>query len=201
MLSVFTAGLSIREQRWCGMSAKLGTVLSGAFTIVATSMYLIFEEKHLQSGNCTEIKLQDPGINIIRQLIICWSFKIVAFVSSITFVISFLLLYSVYAQMLRGMVIYIIWIIFYEAVNIIIQVLTNTYSSIEMVRMMRWFGLVSRVVMHCYWMFFVITYTYMMYKSKSQGNILTYNRRTSAGSGKFLRRKSKIINFSRHYNQ
>ncbi|XP_049727854.1 transmembrane protein 217 [Elephas maximus indicus] len=191
----------MKEKRWCGMSAKMGTVLSGAFTIIATSMYLIFEEKHIQSGNCTEIKSQDQGIETIREYIMCWSFKIVVFISSITLVISFLLLYSVYAQRLRGMVIYIIWIIFYEAMNIVIQVLTNTNSSIEMVRMMRWFGLVSRVVMHCYWMFFVITYTYILYKSKSQGNILSYNRRISMGSEEFLRRKSKIINFSHHSTQ
>uniref|UniRef100_A0A2K5QX35 Uncharacterized protein n=1 Tax=Cebus imitator TaxID=2715852 RepID=A0A2K5QX35_CEBIM len=101
----------MKQQRWCGMTAKMGSVLSGVFTILAVDMYLIFEQKYLGNGNCTEITPKDKGSSdIINNFITCWSWKIVLF-----------LLYSVYAQIFRGLVIYIVWIFFYEAVNIVIR--------------------------------------------------------------------------------
>ncbi|XP_007937650.1 transmembrane protein 217-like [Orycteropus afer afer] len=190
----------MREQYWCGMTAKMGTVLSGVFTIIATDMYLIFEGKHLQSDTCAETqqRMQDME-QIISQYVVCWGFRIVIIMSTITIVISFFLLYSVYAQMFRGIMIYIIWILFYEAVNIIIQVFTNSNSRVQVVRVMRWFGLVSRVFMHCFWMFFVISYMHILYRNKSQDNIHTYKRHFSVNNRKFLWNKSKIIDFSHHY--
>lgn len=192
----------MKQKRWCGMTAKTGTVLSGVFTIIATYMYLTFEQKHMRSSDCTKINRRAKSVNIlISQFIVCWSWSIVLFLSCITFIISCLLLYSVYAQKHRGLVIYVIWILFYEAINIIVQILTNSSTSIGEVKVMRWFGLVSRISMHCFWMFFVMTYTQIIYKSKSQGNIISYNIRTSIGNRDFPRRKSKIISLSRHYNE
>uniref|UniRef100_A0A452DQG1 Transmembrane protein 217 n=1 Tax=Capra hircus TaxID=9925 RepID=A0A452DQG1_CAPHI len=190
----------MKQQHWCGMTAKMGSLLSGVFTITSVDLYLIFEQKYLRRNNCTEQMSQIKSTSILIKLfIICWSLTIVVFLSFITILISCLLLYSVYTHMHRGLVIYVVWILFYETVNIVVQCLTNDGSSMAEVRIMRWFGLVSRICMHCFWMFFVITYAYMIYKNKSQGNIISYNRRVSTSSGDFLPRKSKIINFSRRY--
>ncbi|XP_055120291.1 transmembrane protein 217 isoform X4 [Symphalangus syndactylus] len=173
-------GLSMKQQQWCGMTAKMGTVLSGVFTIMAVDMYLIFEQKHLGNGSCTEITLKYKAVSdIINNFIICWSFKIVLFLSFITIIISCFLLYSVYAQIFRGLVIYVVWIFFYETANVVIQILTNNDFGIKEVRIMRWFGLVSRTVMHCFCMFFVINYAHITYKNQSQGNIISYKRRIS----------------------
>ncbi|XP_074190035.1 transmembrane protein 217 [Rhinolophus sinicus] len=200
----------MRQKHWCGMTAKPGTVLAGVFTIVATDTYVIFEQKPLRSSNSTEVNQWNRSvILLIRKFLICWSLNIVLFLSCITLgcspcitsIISCLLIYSVHAQMCRGLVIYVIWIFFYETVNIVLQILTNNDTSIGEVRVMRWFGLVSRVFMHCFWMFSVTTYAHIIYKSKAQGNIIFYNRRISAGSREFPRRKSKIINFTCHYNE
>lgn len=121
----------MRQKHWCGMTAKTGTVLAGVFTIVATDMYLIFEHKPLRSSNCTEVdQWNESVITLISQFIICWSLNIVLFLSCITTIISCLLIYSVYAQMCRGLVIYITWIFFYETVNIVLQILTNNDTSI-----------------------------------------------------------------------
>lgn len=101
----------MKQKRWCGMTAKIGTVLSGVFTIVATNMYLIFEQKYLRSSNCADFNPQSKSTNIlINHFFICWSFSIVLFLSCITIIISCLLIYSVYAKICRSMVIYIIWI-------------------------------------------------------------------------------------------
>ncbi|XP_074190032.1 transmembrane protein 217-like [Rhinolophus sinicus] len=192
----------MRQKHWCGMTAKTGTVLAGVFTIVATDMYLIFEQNPLRSSNCTEVDQWNKSvILLIRQFLICWSLNIVLFLSCITTIISCLLISSVHAQMCRGLVIYTIWIFFLETVNIVLQILTDSDTSIGEVRVMRWFGLVSRIFMHCFWMFFVITYAHIIYRSKAQGNIIFYNRRISAGNREFPWQKSKIINFTHHYNE
>ncbi|XP_006734070.1 transmembrane protein 217-like [Leptonychotes weddellii] len=191
----------MREQHWFGMTARMGTVLSGVFTIMATNMYLIFEQKYIKSSDCTENYVQTKSAGVlVKQLIICWTSNVVFFLSFITIIISCFLLYSVYAQIYQGLVIYIIWIIFHEIVNIVVQILTNNDSVIEEVRVVRWFGLLSRIFMHCFWMFYIISYAHMIYKSQSQGNIISYNRRISTGNGEFPRRKSKIINSTRHYS-
>uniref|UniRef100_A0A8C6B9J4 Transmembrane protein 217 n=1 Tax=Monodon monoceros TaxID=40151 RepID=A0A8C6B9J4_MONMO len=173
----------MRRQHWCGMTAKMGSMLSGVFTIMAIDLYLIFEQKYLRRSNCTELIPQTESTStLIKQFMICWSLAIVFFLSFITVVICSLLLYSVYARMYKGLVIYTIWISFYEAVNVVVQTLTNDDSNIREVRIMRWFGLVARILVHCFWMYFVITYAYMIYKNQSQGNIISYNRRMSIGS-------------------
>ncbi|KAF3831477.1 hypothetical protein GH733_000289 [Mirounga leonina] len=183
------------------MTARMGTALSGVFTIMATNMYLIFEQKYIKSSDCTENYVQTKSAGVlVKQLIICWTSSVVFFLSFITIIISCFLLYSVYAQIYQGLVIYIIWIIFHEIVNIVVQILTNNDSVIEEVRVVRWFGLLSRIFMHCFWMFYIISYAHMIYKSQSQGNIISYNRRISTGNGEFPRRKSKIINSTRHYS-
>ncbi|KAL2791763.1 transmembrane protein 217 isoform 5, partial [Daubentonia madagascariensis] len=116
----------MKQQHWCGMTAKMGTVLSGVFTIMVTNMYLIFEQQYLGHGNCTEIKLRDRSTShIINDYITCWSWNIVLFLSLITIIISCFLLYSVYTQVFKGLVTYIIWILFYETANIVIQIITN----------------------------------------------------------------------------
>ncbi|XP_005627342.1 transmembrane protein 217 [Canis lupus baileyi] len=192
----------MRQQRWFGMNARMGTVLSGVFTIVATDMYLIFEQKYIRRNDCIDNDLQTQSASdMVEQFIICWTFSIVFFLSFVTIIISCFLLYSVYAQIYRGLVTYIIWIIFYETVNIVVQILTNNDSVTEEVRAVRWFGLLSRIFMHCFWLFYVISYAHIIYKSQSQGTIISYNRRISTGNGEFLRLKSKIVNFTHRYSE
>ncbi|XP_006907486.2 transmembrane protein 217 isoform X1 [Pteropus alecto] len=192
-------GFSMKQKRWCGMTAKIGAVLSGVFTIVATNLYLIFEGKYIRSSNCTDFNPRNKSIHIlINHFVICWSFNIVLFLSCVTIIVSCLFIYSVYAQKCRGVVTYIIWIFFYETVNIVVQILSNNDNNVGEVRVMRWFGLVSRIFMHCFWIFFVIIYAHIIYENKNKGNIISYNRRISTGYEDFSRRKSRIINFTRH---
>ncbi|XP_032744851.1 transmembrane protein 217-like [Rattus rattus] len=188
----------MKNQSWCGLTAKMGTVLSGVFSVMATHMHLIFERKHLGNGNCTD-NVHSQGINILSHFFICWSFKIVLSLSLITMLVSCFLLYSVYAQIYEGLMSYTVWIIIYEAVNLAVQTLTDEFS-VALVRAMRWFGWVSRASLHCFWLYFVVTHAQIIYQSKKQGNIITYHRRISLGIGETPRRKSKIINFIPHYS-
>ncbi|XP_053459568.1 transmembrane protein 217 [Nycticebus coucang] len=192
----------MKQRRWCGMTAKMGTVLSGVFTIMATVLSLIFEQKYLGHGNCTETELEARHTSdIINDYLTCWSWSIVLLVSVITVFISCFLLYSVYAHIYKGLLIYGIWIFFYETTNIVIQVFTNVDIPIEEVKVMRWFGLVARILMHGFWMFFIITYAHIAHKNKTQGNIVFYNRRISMVSADSSRRKSKIMSLVHHYKQ
>ncbi|XP_012602315.1 transmembrane protein 217 [Microcebus murinus] len=184
----------MKQKFWCGMTAKTGTVLSGAFTIMVTKMYLIFERKYLGRGNCTDMSLWNMSTNvIIKAYINCWSWNIVLFLSLITIMISYLLLYSVYAQFYKGLMVYIIWIFLYEIANIVVEISTNSDSKIiPDVRVMRWFGLVTRILMHCFWMFFVVTYTHICYKNQRPSNIISYSRRMSMTGRDSLRQKPKL---------
>ncbi|XP_074120822.1 transmembrane protein 217, partial [Sminthopsis crassicaudata] len=176
----FVGDFGIKMRHWFAMNAQLGTFLSGVFTIFATNMYVVFEEKHMVKLNCTEQNGED-NINVINDFIICWSYKITLCLSLITVLISCFLLYSVHAQIYKGMVIYVIWIIFYEAVNSLLQILTNKPNdkSPSEVKFLRWFGLISRIFMHAFWLFFVITYAHRVYKKQVQTNIASYTSRLS----------------------
>lgn len=188
----------MKQRSLYGLTAKMGTVLSGVFSIMATHMHLIFERKHLGTGNCTE-NFQAHGLNVVGHFFICWSFQIVLFTSVVTMVASCFLLYSVYAQIYEGLMSYTVWILVYESTNLAVQTLTDEFS-VALVRGMRWFGWVSRASLHCFWLYFVVTQAQIIYQSKKQGNILTYHRRISLGSGDHPRRKSKIIHFAQHYS-
>ncbi|XP_012377274.1 transmembrane protein 217 isoform X1 [Dasypus novemcinctus] len=192
----------MKEQHWCGMTAKTGSVLSGVFSIIATDLYLIFEEKHIKSGRCAGARPQHAAVNSMAAVFLrCWLWTAVLLTSFVTFAVSLFFLYSVYAQKFQGLVIYAIWIPLFEAINTVVQIATRNDTSLVEAKALRWFGLLSRVLAHCFWMFFVVAYAHKIYKSKSQGNILSYNRRISMGSGEFPRRKSNLISFTRRYNE
>ncbi|XP_020031498.1 transmembrane protein 217 [Castor canadensis] len=190
----------MKQPRWCGMTAKTGTVLSGVFSIMATHLSLIFERKHLQDNNCTEHNLQDRSIKeLLHQLILCRSYAIVLFLAVTTMLTSAFLLYSVYAQHYRGLMTYVLWIICETIADLVIKVLTNELSMGEM-RYVRWSCWGCRACMQGFWMFFVVTYAQVTYKGQTQGYILAYNRRISMGNREAPRCKSKILSFVRHYS-
>ncbi|XP_074046236.1 transmembrane protein 217-like [Macrotis lagotis] len=163
------------NQHWLGINIPLSTFLSGVFTIVVTNMFFVFENKYLGDPNCTR-QNQDKTF-LIQYHIICWSFKITLFLSIITILISCLLLYSIFAKIYQGMVLYVIWIIFYEAVNTLLQTLTNNpeNKSPKEVKFLRWFGLISRISIHGFCICFVTKYAHIMYKKQMQSVITSYN--------------------------
>ncbi|KAM8779966.1 transmembrane protein 217-like [Rhynchonycteris naso] len=194
--------LRLKQKRWCGMSARVGTVLSGVFTVMATNLYFIFEQKYLKRGNCTEEIHEDESvITLISQKIKCWSWNIAFFLLCVTMLVCCLLLYSVYAQKFRGLVIYVFWIVFYEAGNVVVQIVTNSDIGVAGIIIMRWFGLVSRGFMQCFLLFYVVTYARIIYKSQNRGVFIPYSRHVSTGNEESTRRISKLISVAHHYNE
>ncbi|EHB05928.1 Transmembrane protein 217 [Heterocephalus glaber] len=180
--------LSAREQRWCGITARRGTVLAGAFSIMATHLHLIFEWRHLAWGDCPDTsQASESSGDVVRRFVTCWSLAIVLLLSVVTMAASGLLLYSVYAQVHRGLLLYVSWIVFYEAANLAVQIL-STGTSTGAVRVLRWFGLVARACMHYFWLWFVITYARLSYKNQPRGDILAYSRPGSAATRKLQRK-------------
>ncbi|XP_007517894.1 transmembrane protein 217 [Erinaceus europaeus] len=189
----------MKQKRWCGMTAKIGSVLAGFFSLMATKMYLIFEVKYLGKGNATDTPPNGTN-SLINQFIALWSLEIVLFQSCVTIVISCFLIYSVYAQIYMGVMLYITWIPLFEVTNIVVQVHTTANCRLNEVRAMRWFGLISRIFFHCFWMFFTIQEAHIIYKLRSKGNIISYRRRISATNEEYSRRLSKINNYHRRCN-
>ncbi|XP_013012015.1 transmembrane protein 217 [Cavia porcellus] len=171
--------LGVKDTRWYGLTVRRGTVLAGAFSILATHLYLIFEQKHLAQINCTQARLAG-GVakDAVSLFIICWSLVLMVLLSLVTLAVSGFLLYAVYAQVYLGALLYVLWIPLYEGASLAVQVLTSRFSS-RVVRVMRWFGLLSRLLLHCFWLTFVTAYARLSYSSQPEGNILAYSRRGS----------------------
>ncbi|XP_055993311.1 transmembrane protein 217 [Sorex fumeus] len=189
--------ISVKPKYWCGMTAKMGSIMSGAFSIMSSNMYLIFEQSSLSRINCSEYKASYSGISLLG----CSSLEIVFSLSFLTVIVSGFLIYSVYAQLLKGLFFYIIWIVFYECINIVIQIYTNSSTTVIQIRVLRWFGLVSRVSMHCFWIFFVINEAHMIYKLKCKVHITPFNRHISLGNEDVARRLSNSSSLSQEYLQ
>ncbi|XP_008838419.1 transmembrane protein 217 [Nannospalax galili] len=187
----------MRQKRWCGLTTRMGTVLSGVFSIMATHMHLIFERKHLGDVNCTDYN-HSHSVNVASNFIICWNFEIVIVLSVITLVVSSFFLYCVFAQIYRGLIGYVVWIVSYESANLGVQILTHEFKM-AWVRAMRWFGWVFRTSLHCFWIFFVIAHAQVIYNSQKRGNILSYHPHISMATRDTPRRKAKILSFIHHY--
>ncbi|XP_038605640.1 transmembrane protein 217 [Tachyglossus aculeatus] len=133
----------MNQRHWCGLTAKLGTFLAGIFTILVIDMYLIFERRHMEgSTNCSSHVHEES--HTINHWMICRSFSLSVFLAIITVFICCFLLYSVFAQFYIGMVTYVIWIVFYEASNLLLQILTNRPGGNTLIEEMarpHWCGL------------------------------------------------------------
>lgn len=166
----------MNQYHCCGMPAKAGAVLSGVFSIISSNMYLIFEHHYLKRNNCSEPKTNHSSRSFLDEYIGCISLQIAFVLSFLTIIASFLLLYSVYAQLWKGLMAYIIWIIFYECANTVIQIVTKNNTTIKLVIALRWFGWFTRILMHCFGIFFVIMEAYMIHRLKSKVQMISFKR-------------------------
>ncbi|XP_004619407.1 transmembrane protein 217 [Sorex araneus] len=189
----------MKQKYWCGMTARMGTILSGAFSIISSNMYLIFEQNHLSRINCSKYKANYSSISFHNWHFSCNCLEIVFFLSFFTIIVSGFLIYSVYTRLLKGLLFYIIWIIFYECINILVQIYTNSSTTAIPIRALRWFGLIIRLSLHCFWIFFVINEAHMIYKLKCKVHVTLFNRHVSLGNEDITRRLSNSSSLSQQF--
>ncbi|XP_060089269.1 transmembrane protein 217 [Heteronotia binoei] len=157
---------------FCGMLPKTGSIVAGIYTILMTNMYIIFETAHLDRAK--------KRLRITKDMIIYYYYTALL-LASLTYPVSFLLIYSVWNRNTKGMIVYIVWIILYDLANFTILILTflaARYSPFS-VHPLEWFGLACRLPVDCFWLSYVVIYTLMILESRSKGRVSLKIRRLS----------------------
>ncbi|XP_070604969.1 transmembrane protein 217 [Erythrolamprus reginae] len=161
----------------CGITPRAGSVVAGVYMILMTNMYLIFEFQHLRFALIEVEKIKVKNL----AWIIPYCYYTAIFLAFITYFICFYYLYCVHQRKTAGFYVYFVWVIFYDAANIFIVVLTSRlwYKSTFSVSPLEWFGLASRIPVDCFWLCFVLTYGLLLIERKRAGRLSLRQRKTS----------------------
>uniref|UniRef100_A0A8C5S162 Transmembrane protein 217 n=1 Tax=Laticauda laticaudata TaxID=8630 RepID=A0A8C5S162_LATLA len=156
---------------------KAGSVVAGVYMILMTNMYLIFEFQHLSLALIKLAKIKKKGLTWIIPY--CYYTAIV--LAFITYPVCFYYLYCIYKRKTIGLYVYFAWIIFYDAANVAIVILTSRVGHLHAfsISPLEWFGLASRIPVDCFWLCFVITYIMLLVEGKRVGRVSMRQRRTS----------------------
>ncbi|MEE6483267.1 hypothetical protein FKM82_013481 [Ascaphus truei] len=172
----------------CGMSPKNGSMVSGVYMILVCIMQSIFGRGHLRDAlNRLTSAEQTEEVNYVSGVIPYYYYTYFVLVG-ITFCMCLLLLYSAYKQLFKGLLVYLAWIFFYEFLSIILLALTDMnmkYAGLS-VRVMEKFGLSIRIVLHFFWLAYIVTYVLELINAKVRP---TKRRRRTIK----VRRKSKQL--------
>ncbi|XP_054836390.1 transmembrane protein 217 [Eublepharis macularius] len=157
---------------YCGMLPKTGSIVAGIYMILMTNMYIIFETAHLDRAK--ECLQSDDDL-------IIYYYYAALLLAGLSYPICFLLIYSVWNRNTKGMIAYIVWIIFYDLANftILILIFTTAYNTPLSVHPLEWFGLVCRLLVDCFWLSYIVIYTLMILESRSKGRMSLKIRRLS----------------------
>uniref|UniRef100_A0A8C6XIT2 Transmembrane protein 217 n=1 Tax=Naja naja TaxID=35670 RepID=A0A8C6XIT2_NAJNA len=156
---------------------QAGSVVAGVYMILMTNMYLIFEFQHLNLALAKLARIKMKGLTWIIPY--CYYTAIV--LAFITYPVCFYYLYCIYKRKTIGLYVYFAWIIFYDAANVAIVILTSHIGQLHAfsISPLEWFGLASRIPMDCFWLCFIITYIMLLVEGKRVGRISVRQRRTS----------------------
>ncbi|XP_026533633.1 transmembrane protein 217-like [Notechis scutatus] len=161
----------------CGITPRAGSIVAGVYMILMTNMYLIFEFQHLSLALIKLAKIKMKGLTWIIPY--CYYTAIV--LAFITYPVCFYYLYCIYKRKTIGLYVYFAWIIFYDAANVAIIILTSRAGHLHAfsISPLEWFGLASRIPADCFWLCFVITYIMLLVEGKRVGRVSMRQRRTS----------------------
>lgn len=141
--------------------------------IVLTGMYLIFETGHM-NRSLTLSKQFSPETSLQRLLPHCYFTSIA--LALLNYPVCSYYIYSVYKQKAMGLLLYVVWIIFYDISNLVIIVVTakgaqEAHFSIDF---LEWFGF-ARIPTDCFWLSFTVTYLLLI----TEGRVSLRLRRVS----------------------
>ncbi|XP_051852787.1 putative transmembrane protein 217B [Antechinus flavipes] len=161
------AELGLLWQQKCKISPKWGSCIGGIFTIFMTIQSLILDLNQTTSFG------KDPNkFNIYEELsgLVLWTFNrknnIIILLSITTLLASCILLYSVYMKFYLGLLIYSFWIIIYEIIYCILILLISEaiIPAFQPVKYYLWISQISRMIIHAFWLPFVMIYAYSLFK-------------------------------------
>ncbi|XP_048380284.1 transmembrane protein 217-like [Stegostoma tigrinum] len=152
----------LKSGNLCGLNAKEGSIVAGLFMLMVSIMQLIFEAGHFRYLRPQVIP---SSVNQISRLQI-YSIISIIFVC-LTLIAIILFFVSIWKEVFWGVAGYIIWIFLYEILQISLLSLSlpdqNWFPS--SVRVLEWFGLITRLLSHIFWMIFVTSHAIELYKT------------------------------------
>ncbi|XP_078389847.1 transmembrane protein 217-like [Cetorhinus maximus] len=167
----------MKQKRWCGLNAKEGTIMAGLFMMMVSIMQLIFDV-----GNFRYLKppfTSDSTNNRGSSLQI---FTIGSTVlTCLTIVAVILLFLAIWKEIFWGVAGYITWIFLNELSNICLMsfLLPELDRLPKSMRALEWFGLITRLLSHIFWMMFVTSHAINLYKvSRNTDDPLKNERKT-----------------------
>lgn len=143
--------------------------------IVMTNMYLIFETGHMNLSLTRAKKFNQERLPKLAKLLPpCY--YIALSLAVLTYPICVYYIYSVCKQKSMGLLIYVVWIIFYDIINCIIVVVTAKAAQAAhfSISFLEWFTF-ARIPTDCFWLTFTVTYLMLI----TEGRVSLRLRRIS----------------------
>ncbi|XP_044531229.1 transmembrane protein 217-like [Gracilinanus agilis] len=154
-------------QQKCKMKPRVGSCMAGIFTILSTIQSLILDLNQKSTFG------KEPNkYSIFKDLhgLALWTVShknnIIIFFYITTLLASSFLLYSVYTKLYLGLLVYIFWIIIYEITSFSILLLISKFIRHPFISLgyYLWISQISRMILHIFWLPFVMAYAYNLYK-------------------------------------
>ncbi|XP_059831201.1 transmembrane protein 217-like [Hypanus sabinus] len=149
----------------CGLSAKEGTIVAGMFTLIISTIHLIFESGNLRYytvlSNFTSSEADLKAFLITFEL---YCYVTMGLIGASIFAV-FVLFLCIWKKIFWGVAGYIIWIFLYEIGHICLLVsFPNNENLIKNMYALECFGLVFRLLLQIYWLFFLTRHVMELYR-------------------------------------
>ncbi|XP_066480745.1 transmembrane protein 217 [Tiliqua scincoides] len=160
---------------FCGMLPKTGSVVGGLYMIVMTNMYLIFETGHMNRSLTIAKQFNPERVPKLPKLLPHCYYTAIS-LALLTYPVCVYYIYSVCKQKALGLLIYVVWIIFYDLANCVIIVVTAKAAQAAhfSISFLEWFGF-ARIPTDCFWLSFTVTYLLLI----TEGRVSIRLRRIS----------------------
>ncbi|XP_007483873.1 putative transmembrane protein 217B isoform X2 [Monodelphis domestica] len=154
-------------QQKCKLNPRLGSRMAGIFTILSTIQSLILDLDQKSSFGKEPNKYSIfEDLHGLAFWTVSYKNNIIIFLSITTLLASSFLLYSVHMKLYLGLLVYIFWIVIYDITCFSILLLISKFirHPFTSMRYYLWINQISRMILHVFWLPFVMAYAYNLHK-------------------------------------
>ncbi|XP_006860638.1 PREDICTED: transmembrane protein 217-like [Chrysochloris asiatica] len=165
------------------MNMKKNCFIVGIFSVLNTIQFLLFEVNYV-----TDFGYKSDMFSVYKEThldhdswFIMYMKSIKICLSAITLIVSCTLIYCIYMNIYLGMLIYVIWIIIYEAINffMVLLIRESIKKVFEELSYLHLIFQVSRMFLHFCCLPFVIKQIIILYKDPKLSNKTGRHRHSS----------------------
>ncbi|XP_078283800.1 transmembrane protein 217-like [Rhinoraja longicauda] len=170
----------------CGLSDKEGCIVAGMFTLVTSTLHLIFEAGNLRIYSLTNYTRGNTERVSFQYALHRYCLTSIGFVT-LCYLAIFILFLSIWKEVYWGIGGYVTWVFFFELgqLCLLIFFMPQHEDFPKTMNAMECTGLVLRVIIQLYWIIFFIRYTLELYRSKMRTDDLVKVRQKGSQRLKF----------------